>query len=113
VLPLLLDHFGDRFADQPWILYDARRRYGVLRAEGRFREIALEISLDEGGGLADGLLAERETLFQELWKSYCRAITIKERLNPRQQLRCMPRRFRPYLTELREARPTSFPRLSA
>ena len=31
VLPLIIDHFRDRFQDQPWLIYDARhlRGYGV------------------------------------------------------------------------------------
>ena len=28
VLPLITDHFQDRFNDQPWLIYDAKRHYG-------------------------------------------------------------------------------------
>ena len=28
VLPLITDHFADRFNDQPWLIYDAKRHYG-------------------------------------------------------------------------------------
>ena len=28
VFSLTVRHFRDRFADQPWIIYDARRRFG-------------------------------------------------------------------------------------
>ena len=28
VLPLVIDHFADRFNDQPWLIYDAKRHYG-------------------------------------------------------------------------------------
>ena len=28
VLPLVIDHFQDRFNDQPWLIYDAKRHYG-------------------------------------------------------------------------------------
>ena len=28
VLPLIIDHFQDRFNDQSWLIYDARRHYG-------------------------------------------------------------------------------------
>ena len=43
-----------------------------------------------------------QTLFQDLWKSYFKAMTIKERLNPTLQRRCMPRRYWAYLTEKQE-----------
>lgn len=28
VLPLITSHFQDRFGDQSWLIYDAKRRYG-------------------------------------------------------------------------------------
>lgn len=28
VLPLVLDHFADRFANQKWVIYDLKRNYG-------------------------------------------------------------------------------------
>ena len=28
VLPIIIDHFQDRFNDQPWLIYDAKRHYG-------------------------------------------------------------------------------------
>ena len=28
VLPIIIDHFQDRFNDQPWLIYDAHRHYG-------------------------------------------------------------------------------------
>ena len=28
VLPLITDHFSDRFNDQPWLIYDTKRHYG-------------------------------------------------------------------------------------
>ena len=31
VLPLITDHFSDRFNDQPWLIYDAKRHYGRLK----------------------------------------------------------------------------------
>ena len=36
---------------------------------------------------------------QELWRTYFKAICIKERLNPRKQLSDMPRRYWKYMTE--------------
>ena len=99
VLPLMLSHFADRFGEQPWILYDAGRRYGVYHDGNSFHDIALNADSLKNGALRDDLLAEDETLFQELWKSYFKAMTIKERLNPALQRRCMPARYWRHLTE--------------
>lgn len=99
VLSLLLGHFSVRLRDQDWILYDTARHYGIAFDRGIFREV----SLDEGrilqGKLEPALLAENERLFQMLWKDYFSATAIRERVNPRLQARCMPRRFWAYLVE--------------
>ena len=102
VLPLLLPHFADRFGDQQWILYDAARKYGAFFDGKDFRDVVLNPDSLQDGRLRDGLLAEDETLFQDLWKSYFKAMTIKERLNPALQRRCMPRRYWRHMTEKRE-----------
>ena len=40
-----------------------------------------------------------ERLFQQMWKTYFKAIAIKERMNPRKQRQDMPVRFWKYLVE--------------
>lgn len=99
-LPLVIDHFVDRFADQKWVIYDLKRRYGYYYD----LTAASEITLDDdnhllSGKLDEGLMAEDEKLFQELWKGYFKSMTIKERINPRLQRQHMPKRFWKYLTE--------------
>lgn len=105
VLTLLLRHFSERFADQRWLLFDVTRKYGFLFEAGRLREAYLDEALvgelsRNGGRMRADLLEERELLFQLLWKSYFQATAIKERINPRLQSRCMPRRYWPYMTEV-------------
>ena len=105
VLPLVIDHFQDRFRDQPWLLFDARRKYGYYK-EGESAPIritfedtsSLPFSLDDGR-LSEELLSDNDRLFQELWRTYFKAICIRERINPRKQLKDMPRRYWKYMTE--------------
>ena len=132
VLPLIVDHFQDRFNDQPWLIYDAKRHYGyyyspssispTLSSEGRETADACDTPLFGGeniGGairvtfedeasvpfdLTDGklnadVLSSDDTLFQQLWRTYFKAICIRERINPRKQLSDMPRRYWKYMTE--------------
>lgn len=99
-LPLTVDHFRDRFSDQKWIIYDVKRHYGYYYDLKRVEEITLDD--DEhllGGKLDEEMMAADEKLFQELWKGYFKAMTIKERINPRLQRQHMPKRFWKYLTE--------------
>lgn len=100
-LPLAVDYFTDRFADQRWLLYDRRRDYGYYYDGLEARRVTLE---DDRGMIADKLadrwLAEDERQFQLLWKSYFRALAIPQRTNLSQQRRMMPRRYWKHLTEM-------------
>ena len=112
VLPLITDHFADRFNDQPWLIYDARRHYGYYYGaspdpSNRWGDVVRVTFEDEAavpfdltnGKLDNDVLSENDKLFQDLWRTYFKAICIKERLNPRKQLSDMPRRYWKYMTE--------------
>ena len=105
VLPLITDHFQDRFNDQPWLIYDAKRHYGYYydgsAAPVRItfeNESAVPFDLADGK-LSDDVISSDDRLLQDLWRTYFKAICIKERMNPRKQLNDMPRRYWKYMTE--------------
>ncbi|MCD8071858.1 MAG: TIGR03915 family putative DNA repair protein [Alistipes sp.] len=99
-LPVAIPYFRDRFQDQQWLIYDVKRRYGYYYDLQKVTEVTLE---DDGhlldGKLDPALMAEDEKYFQALWQNYFKALSIKERVNPRLQRQHMPRRFWKYLTE--------------
>ena len=105
VLPLITEHFQDRFNDQPWLIYDAKRHYGyyydghtdAIRITFE-NESAVPFNLSDGKLDAD-VLSTDDALFQQLWRTYFKAICIKERMNPKKQLSDMPRRYWKYMTE--------------
>ena len=104
VLPIIIDHFQDRFNDQPWLIYDAKRHYGyyydgktVIRITFE-NETTVPFDLSNGKLNAD-VLSSDDQLLQNLWRTYFKAICIKERMNPRKQLNDMPRRYWKYMTE--------------
>ena len=104
VLPIIIDHFQDRFNDQPWLIYDAKRHYGfyydgktVIRITFE-DETTVPFNLDNGK-LNEDVLSNDDQLLQDLWRTYFKAICIKERMNPRKQLSDMPRRYWKYMTE--------------
>lgn len=117
VLPLIIDHFRDRFQNQPWLIYDARRQYGFyhtppltppLKGAGSTSGEVVRVTFEDTaslpfdlrtGQLSEELLSENDQLFQRLWRTYFKAICIKERMNPRKQLNDMPRRYWAYMTE--------------
>lgn len=104
VLPLIIDHFQDRFNDQPWLIYDAKRHYGfnydgktVIRITFE-DEAAVPFNL-ANGKLDESVLSSDDQLLQDLWRTYFKAICIRERMNPRKQLNDMPRRYWKYMSE--------------
>ena len=105
VLPLIIDHFQDRFNDQPWLIYDAKRHYGYYY-DGHAAPIHITfedettVPFDLTNGKLDAdVLSTDDALFQQLWRTYFKAICIKERMNPKKQLSDMPRRYWKYMTE--------------
>lgn len=100
VLPLIIEHFSDRFHDQKWIIYDMKRNYGYYYDLNSATEITLEnTDLFPEGKLNEQMMAEDEKLFQKMWKSYFKALTIQERINPKLHRQHLPKRFWKYLTE--------------
>lgn len=105
VLPLTIRHFRDRFADQPWLIYDIKRKYGFYYDQNSVEEVTFEDETQAHlitGILQDHQMDKDEKLFQDLWKTYFKAICIKERLNPRKHKQDMPVRYWKLLTEKQE-----------
>ena len=101
VLPLTARFFKTRYADQQWIIYDVKREYGLYYDLNTVETVhfdQLPATL-ETGKLSSDKLDEYEVAFQDLWKDYLKAITIRERHNLKLQRQHMPKRFWKYLTE--------------
>ena len=104
VLPIITHHFQDRFNDQPWLIYDARRHYGFYYDGETVIHVTFEDEAAVPFNLSNGkldanVLSDNDKLFQDLWRTYFKAICIRERMNPRKQLNDMPRRYWQYMTE--------------
>ncbi|MDR0547694.1 MAG: TIGR03915 family putative DNA repair protein [Dysgonamonadaceae bacterium] len=101
VLPLCVDFFQDRYADQQWLIYDIRRQFGLFYDLQTVETVNFETPPDwlRHGKINREQQDESETAFQDLWKEYLSAITIRERKNLKLQRQFMPKRFWKYLTE--------------
>ncbi|MBR1631759.1 MAG: TIGR03915 family putative DNA repair protein [Paludibacteraceae bacterium] len=107
VLPIVIDHFADRFRTQRWLLYDARRRYGYYYDFQSCTRITFDtdapLAFDpKNGRLHADVMSADERLLQDMWQTYFKAVCIRERMNPRKQLADMPRRYRRYMTEVQQ-----------
>ena len=100
VLPLISKHFKDRYADQRWIIYDARRRYGLYYnlADVATVEINFTAGMSDKEGLAT-IHDEKESFYQQLWQQYFSSVNIGARKNMKLHIQHMPKRYWRYLVE--------------
>ena len=100
VLPIIEKHFTSRYSDQQWIIYDLKRKFGLYYDLQETRVIHIDFSknlssLEEKEHLFDA----SEIEFQQLWKKYFEATTIKSHINTRLHHQHVPKRYWKYLSE--------------
>ncbi len=102
VLPLIAGHFTRRYADQRWLIFDKKRRYGLyydLRQTTIVEFEAAGPTPPRPGEVSATVLDEREPLFKLLWQAYFDHVNIPERKNVKLHQRQLPRRYWKYLSE--------------
>ncbi|KAF2514258.1 TIGR03915 family putative DNA repair protein [Flavobacterium foetidum] len=102
VLPLIEQHFKKRYADQRWLIYDAKRKYGIYYDLENTSVVALQF--DSGVSLSKSsaeFFDEDEGFFQDLWRCYFSSVNIASRKNTKLHLQHMPKRYWKHLTEKR------------
>ncbi len=100
VLPIILDHFEARYADQKWIIYDLNRNFGLFYnlQETNYINLSFNDSIStEKNNFSIYKASEIE--FQKLWQEYFFSTNIKSRKNMKLHLQHVPKRYWKYLTE--------------
>ncbi|QSB28465.1 TIGR03915 family putative DNA repair protein [Flavobacterium sp. CLA17] len=100
VLPVIENHFVSRYADQRWLIYDAKRKYGIYYDLEKVSTVELQFSNDLNSTkfLAE-ICDQEEAFFQNLWVQYFTHVNIESRKNTRLHLQHMPKRYWKNLTE--------------
>lgn len=100
VLPLILPHFRDRYADQCWFIFDSRRKYGIYYnlKEAQFVDFVPN-SLISPNGVSPDAFGDGEDLFQKLWNDYFKSTNIQGRKNTKLHIQHVPKRYWKYLVE--------------
>ena len=92
ILPLIKDHFEDRYPNEHYMIFDQKRKYALLhRAYGEsifIKSEELQIHME---GYEDD--------FEKLWKGYFENIAIEARRNPRCQNTLLPKWYRKNMVE--------------
>lgn len=100
VLPLIQKHFKSRYADQKWVIYDIKRRYGLFYNLDNVDIVAMDFSKDFDFTKTDtDYFAEQEFEFQKLWQDYFKSTNIESRKNMKLHIRHVPKRYWKYLSE--------------
>lgn len=104
VLPLIENHFKSRYADQRWLIYDTKRKYGIYYDLEIVSTVQLEFNADANSSkfLAE-ICDSEEEFFQNLWLQYFTHVNIESRKNTRLHLKHMPKRYWKNLTEKTQA----------
>lgn len=98
VIPLIIQHFEKRYADQRWAIYDTKRKYGAYYDLKSVNLISLEHTLDTKAS-KENIYSIEEDQYQKLWQVYFDHVNIPERKNPKLHMRHMPKRYWKYLSE--------------
>lgn len=98
VLPLIVNHFKDRYTDQHWLIYDLKRKYGLYYNLETVEEVNMDFK-DFTKGNPATLLDPKEELYATLWKDYFKSTNIVSRKNTKLHIKHVPKRYWKYLTE--------------
>jgi probable DNA metabolism protein len=100
VLPLTGSHFKKRYADQPWVIYDAKRKYGIHYDLTKINFVDVPHLYNKDlSRLKEDFISTKEKDYQKLWKDYFEAVNIKERKNLKLHIKHVPKRYWKYLFE--------------
>ena len=101
VLPLLLQHFSERFPEERFLIFDKNHGMALVYKPYQSAVIPIEaLELPEPD--------EQEQVYRELWQLFYKTIEVEGRYNPRCRMGHMPKRYWKYLTEF-SASPSSKP----
>ena len=96
-LPILAEHFTDRFPQEDFMIYDETRKLAAVHRSGK------KYILVDASDLNEDILShysDREQEFRDLWFTFFDTIAIDARKNLKLQAQNIPKRFWPDALEL-------------
>ncbi len=102
VLPVIINHFKSRYADQRWMIYDGKRWYGIYYDLHEVTTVEMFFDMESNSGKdINNVYDEHESIYQQLWQQYFKSVNIASRKNMKLQIKQMPVRYWKYLPEKR------------
>lgn len=104
VLPLISKHFRSRYADQQWLIYDVKRKYGLFYDLNSVEIISLDLQEIHTNSIRkSSTFTTEEYDYQDLWNNYFKSTNIKSRINMKLHTQHVPKRYWKYLSEKKQA----------
>ncbi len=104
VLPLISKHFRSRYADQQWLIYDIKRKYGIFYDLLNVEIVSLDLTEIYTNSInKNNRFSREEYNYQDLWNNYFKNTNIKSRINLKLHTQHVPKRYWKYLSEKKEA----------
>lgn len=95
VLPLLKDHFSERYRNESFFIYDKTHNYALTYKAFKSCIIPIESFIVDP-------ISREENDFMKLWKSFYDKIAINERYNPKSRASNIQKRFIKNMAEFKE-----------
>lgn len=99
VLPLIVSHFKQRYADQKWMIYDVARGYAAVYDGQAVEFFHPTPEQEQQMQQNQAFWHASEVKYQTLWQRYFIKTGIPARRNMKLHLQHVPRRYWKYLTE--------------
>lgn len=99
VLPLLAEHFSDRFSDENFVILDENYKMGLFHP----KKMCWYLAPLERDVLEHIWERGQSARYEELWKTFFQTIAIEERGNYRCQRNACAIRYRDYMVEFQRA----------
>ncbi len=97
VIGYLSNHFKKRLSNESWMIYDLKRDLLSIYTKNKFMIIKVK-DLEKN----NFKFSSDELEFANLWNIFYKTIAIKQRTNKRCQMNFMPKKYWPYMIEMRD-----------
>lgn len=95
ILELLGPHFSNRFPNENWMIYDEEREKVLVHERGKECCVYVQTAFNK----EDGKFLEDYDEYEDLWRTFCSCIAIKERTDRKLQKQFVPLKFRSNMLE--------------
>lgn len=103
-LPVMQEHFADRFPNENFIIFDKKRKYALVHPA--FQSCFFVAGIEDGQrnetfsqAFGEGDVVMQKDSYEQLWRTYFSSMAIGERFNEKCQNTLLPKWYRKHMLE--------------